>query len=101
MRAAVNEVAAGVQDWSLAEGEAADNELAAKVQAAGAAVNEADKAALIAASAPVYAAFAAQVRGGAELVSRAQALADWSPPDLMTKRRPDPCPVGPNMDPNP
>ena len=76
MRTAVNEVAAGVQDWSLAEGEAADNELVAKVEAAGAAVNEADKAAFIAASAPVYEAFAAQVPGGAELVSRAQALAD-------------------------
>lgn len=58
------------------KGEAADNELVAKVQAAGVAVNQADKAAFIAASAPVYEAFSAQVPGGADLVSRAQALAD-------------------------
>jgi TRAP-type transport system periplasmic protein len=76
VRAAVDAVAADVQDWSLEKGETADNELVAKVQAAGVAVNEADKAAFIAASAPVYEAFAAQVPGGADLVSRAQALAD-------------------------
>lgn len=73
--AAVIEVAASVQDWSLAEGENADNSLVDKVKAAGVEVNVADKAAFIAASAPVYEAFAAQVEGGAELVSRAQALA--------------------------
>ena len=76
VRTVVSEVAAEIQDWSLAEGEAADNELIDRVLAAGAEVNEADKAAFIAASAPVYAAFAAQVPGGAERVSRAQALAD-------------------------
>ena len=73
--AAVLEIAAAVQDWALAEGEKADNELVDKVKAAGVEVNVADKAAFIAASAPVYAAFAEQVAGGAELVSRAQALA--------------------------
>ncbi|WP_428929221.1 TRAP transporter substrate-binding protein [Marinibacterium sp. SX1] len=75
VKEAVTTVAAGVQDWSLAQGEAADTELVAKVEAAGMEVNEADKAAFIAASAPVYAAFAAQVDGGDALVSRAQALA--------------------------
>ena len=75
VKAAAVEVAAGVQDWSLAEGEKADNELVDKVKAAGVAVNTADKAAFIAASAPVYAAFAEQVPGGAELVAKAQALA--------------------------
>lgn len=73
--AAAAEVAASVQDWSLTEGENADNSLVDKVKAAGVEVNVADKAAFIAASAPVYEAFAAQVEGGAELVSRAQALA--------------------------
>jgi tripartite ATP-independent transporter DctP family solute receptor len=73
--AAAIEVAASVQEWSLAEGERADNELADKVKAAGVEVNVADKAAFIAASAPVYEAFAAQVEGGAALVGRAQALA--------------------------
>lgn len=73
---AVTEVAAEVQEWSLAEGEKADNELVEKVRAAGVEVNEADKAAFIAASAPVYSMFADKVSGGAELVSRAQALAN-------------------------
>ncbi|WBU62158.1 TRAP transporter substrate-binding protein (plasmid) [Paracoccus albus] len=76
VRTAAAEVAASVQDWSLAEGETADAELVEKVKAAGMEVNEADKAAFIAASAPVYEAFAAQVEGGGELVSQAQALAE-------------------------
>ena len=76
VQTAVTDVAATVQDWSLAEGETADNELVEKVRAAGVEVNEADKASFVAASAPVYEAFAAQVSGGAELVSRAQALAE-------------------------
>lgn len=75
MKTAVSEIAAEVQDWSLAEGEAADNELVEKVKAAGVEVNEADKDAFIAASAPIYEAFAAQVEGGAALVSKAQSLA--------------------------
>lgn len=76
VKAAVAEVGASVQDWSLAQGEAADNELVDKVKAAGMEVNTADKAAFIAASAPIYAAFAEQVSGGDALVSRAQALAN-------------------------
>jgi len=76
VKAAVTEIAATVQEWSLAEGEAADKALVDKVLAAGVEVNEADKAAFIAASAPVYEAFSAQVPGGAELVSKAQALAN-------------------------
>ena len=75
VKAAVAEVAAAVQEWSLAEGEKADNELVDKVKAAGMEVNVADKAAFIAASAPVYEAFSAQVPGGGDLVARAQALA--------------------------
>ena len=73
---AVQTVAAQVQDWSLAEGQAADNQLVDQVKAAGMAVNVANKAAFVAASAPVYAAFAREVSGGAELVRRAQKLAD-------------------------
>lgn len=76
VRDAVATVAATIQDWSLAEGEAADMALVDKVRAAGVAVNTADKAAFIAASAPIYDAFAAQVDGGADLVRDAQALAD-------------------------
>lgn len=76
VKRAVQTVAAQVQDWSLAEGQAADNQLVDQVKAAGMAVNVANKAAFVAASAPVYAAFAREVSGGAELVRRAQKLAD-------------------------
>lgn len=76
VKQAVTEVAASVQEWALAQGQAADDELVAKVRAAGVEINEADKAAFVAASAPVYAAFAEKVPGGDALVSRAQALAN-------------------------
>lgn len=76
VQAAATAVAASVQDWSLSQGEAADNELVDKVTAAGMEVNTADKAAFIEASAPIYASFADSVKGGDELVSRAQALAE-------------------------
>lgn len=75
VQSAVGTIAASVQDWSLAEGETADNELVDKVKAAGMEVNEADKNAFIEASAPIYKAYADQVEGGDELISRAQALA--------------------------
>ncbi|MFT7060406.1 MAG: tripartite ATP-independent transporter DctP family solute receptor, partial [Pseudorhodobacter sp.] len=75
VKTAAADVAASVQDWSLAEGLKADNELVDKIKAAGVAVNVADKQAFIDASAPVYAAFAAQVEGGGDLVTRALALA--------------------------
>ncbi|MFV0360961.1 TRAP transporter substrate-binding protein [Tropicimonas sp.] len=76
VKAAVDAVAAEVQGWSLAEGENADNQLIDRVRSAGMEINEVDKDAFIAASAPVYEAFAKQVPGGAELVSKAQALAE-------------------------
>ena len=75
VKTAVTTIAASVQDWALAEGETADNELVDKVKAAGMEINEADKNAFIEASAPIYKAFAEQVEGGDDLVSRAQALA--------------------------
>lgn len=75
VKAAVTEIAASVQEWSLAEGEKADDELVEKVAAAGVAINDADKAAFISASAPIYDAFSQEVPGGADLVARAQALA--------------------------
>lgn len=75
VKAAVSEVAPAVQEWALAEGEKADNELIEKVKAAGMEINEADKDAFIAASAPIYKAFSEKVEGGGDLVSQAQALA--------------------------
>jgi len=76
VKAAVDEVAGSVQDWALSEGEKADASLVDKMQEAGVEVNTADKSAFIAASAPVYAAFAEQVPAGAALVERAQGLAE-------------------------
>ncbi|WP_240513947.1 TRAP transporter substrate-binding protein [Paramylibacter kogurei] len=70
------DVAASIQDWSLAQGEAADNDLVEKVKAAGVEVNQADKKAFIEASAPIYAAFAEAVEGSEALVKRAQELAE-------------------------
>jgi TRAP-type C4-dicarboxylate transport system substrate-binding protein len=75
VRAAATEVAAEVQGWAFAQGETADRELLDRVVAAGVAVNEADRASFIAASAPIYAMFAERVEGGADLVAAAQALA--------------------------
>lgn len=75
VKAAVAEVAASVQDWSFAEGEKADQELLDKVKAAGVAVNEADKAAFVAASAPIYEMFSQRVPGAGDLIAKAQALA--------------------------
>lgn len=51
-----------------------DDELLAKIKAAGVKVNEADKDAFIAASKPVYDEFAAEVPAGGKLVSQAIAL---------------------------
>ncbi|WP_068109965.1 TRAP transporter substrate-binding protein [Tropicimonas marinistellae] len=75
VKSAVEEVAASVQDWALAEGEKADGELVDKMREASVEVNEADKAAFVAASAPIYEAFSAEVPGADELLSQAQALA--------------------------
>ena len=76
VRAALTECAADTQTFTYETATKMEGELLDVIKAAGVEVNEADKDAFITASAPVYEAFAAQVPGGAELVSRAQALAD-------------------------
>lgn len=52
-----------------------DQELLGKLRQAGMKVNEIDREAFVAASAPVYAAFASEVPGGEELIAKARALA--------------------------
>jgi len=52
-----------------------ETDLLEKLKSAGIEVNEADKAAFIAASKPIYDEFASTVEGGAELISTVQALA--------------------------
>ena len=51
-----------------------DNELIDKIKAAGVKVNEADKAAFVAASKPVYEEFGKEVKGSKELIDQALAL---------------------------
>jgi TRAP-type C4-dicarboxylate transport system substrate-binding protein len=55
-----------------------ETELLDVIKAAGVEVNEADKAAFVAASGPIYDAFAAQVDGAAEMIATVQSLADGS-----------------------
>lgn len=62
----------------LALAEKVDNELADKMKSAGIAVNEADKAAFVAASKAIYEEFAKQVKGGQELIDRSLGLAKGS-----------------------
>ena len=52
-----------------------DRELLRKLEDAGMEVNEADREAFVAASRPVYEAFAEEVPGGGEMIERARALA--------------------------
>ena len=55
-----------------------ETELLEVIQAAGVAVNEADKEAFIEASAPIYEAFANSVDGAADMIERIQSLASGS-----------------------
>ncbi len=55
---------------------ALEAELLAKLEEGGMQVNEADKAAFVAASTPIYETFAEEVEGGAEMIARARALAE-------------------------
>jgi tripartite ATP-independent transporter DctP family solute receptor len=62
----------------LALAEKVDNELAGKMKDSGMAVNEADKAAFVAASKAIYEEFAKQVKDGQELIDKSLALAKGS-----------------------
>lgn len=61
--------------WSRREGAAADDALLSELSAAGMEVNRADRAAFVAASAPIYEKFAAEIGGGQALVDAALATA--------------------------
>jgi len=63
-------------NFSLAE--RLDNDLLNKMKQSGIAVNEADKNAFIAASKTIYQEFAKEVKGGQQLIDKAQALAKGS-----------------------
>lgn len=67
-----------LEAWARDKGEEADTALKDKLVAAGMSYNEADRAAFVAASKPIYDAFAAEVKGGQALIDDAIALASGS-----------------------
>jgi TRAP-type transport system periplasmic protein len=73
---AVLEAGQEVQGWTYDTAAKLDTDLKQKLIDGGMEFNQADREAFVAASAPVYDQFAAEVEGGAELVEQALALAD-------------------------
>ncbi|ALM50895.1 TRAP transporter substrate-binding protein [Halomonas huangheensis] len=74
---AIAEVAAETQTWALAKGNELDNELVTSLEEEGGMnVNHVDRDAFVAASQPVYEAYAEEVDGGQELIDRAMSLAE-------------------------
>ncbi len=74
VRKALVETAVEMEPVALQIAEKLDNELLDKIKAAGVQVNEADKAAFVAASKPIYEQFAKEVPGGQQLIDRSLAL---------------------------
>lgn len=66
------------QDFTYAKAASLETELLAVIKDAGVEVNEADKDAFVAASKPIYEAFAAEVSGGQDLIDTVLGLADGS-----------------------
>lgn len=65
-------------EWVYNKAAEMENDLLGKIEAAGVAVNEADKAAFVAASKAIYDEFSSTVEGGPELVEALQKLAPKS-----------------------
>jgi tripartite ATP-independent transporter DctP family solute receptor len=78
VRKIVEDELAASESVILALAEKLDNELLAKMKTTGIAVNEADKAAFVAASKAVYEEFAKQVPGGQGLIDKALSLSKGS-----------------------
>lgn len=74
VRKVLEETAAEMEPVALDLAAKLDDDLLGKLKAAGMEVNEADKAAFIEASKPVYAEFAKEVPGGQELIDKSLAL---------------------------
>jgi tripartite ATP-independent transporter DctP family solute receptor len=70
----LKDTAVEMQPVALKYGAEFDTDLLAKLKKAGMKVNEADKAAFVKASKPIYAEFAKEVNGGKELIDEAMAL---------------------------
>jgi tripartite ATP-independent transporter DctP family solute receptor len=74
VRKVLESTAKEMQPVVYAIAEKDDNELIGTIKAAGVKVNEADKAAFVAASKPVYEEFGKEVKGSKELIDQALAL---------------------------
>ncbi|MBI1988135.1 MAG: TRAP transporter substrate-binding protein [Betaproteobacteria bacterium] len=75
VRKVLEDTAKGMQSFVYATAEKDENELLGKIKAAGVQVNEADKAAFVAASKAVYEEFGKEVKGSKELIDKALSLA--------------------------
>jgi tripartite ATP-independent transporter DctP family solute receptor len=78
VRKVLEDTAKEVEPDVLALAEKLDNELGAKMKTAGIAINDADKAAFVAASKDIYEEFSKQVRTGKELIDKAMGLSKGS-----------------------
>ncbi len=72
------ETALELEGWARAKGEEADTKLMESLVAGGMEYNEADRASFVAASKPIYDAFAQEVKGGDAMIEKAIALASGS-----------------------
>jgi TRAP-type transport system periplasmic protein len=75
VRKVLEDTAKEMQAFVYAAAEKDDSELIGKIKAAGVQINEADKAAFVAASKAVYEEFGKEVKGSKELIDKALALA--------------------------
>jgi tripartite ATP-independent transporter DctP family solute receptor len=75
VRTALESIAKDMQAYVYQTAEKDDSDLIGKIKSAGVQVNEADKAAFVAASKTVYTEFGKEVKGSKELIDKALALA--------------------------
>ena len=78
IRSVLEETARELEVWARAKGAEGDDALRQKLIDAGMAYNEADRGAFVAASKPIYDAFATEVSGGQAMVDKAISLASGS-----------------------
>ena len=78
IRKVLEDTAREMSAWARAEGVKADDALRQKLVDAGMEYNEADRAAFVEASKPIYEAFAAEVEGGQAMIDKAISLAGGS-----------------------
>ena len=78
IRKVLEDTAREMSAWARTKGAAADDALREKLVGAGMKYNEADRAAFVKASQPIYKAFAAEVDGGQAMIDKAISLAGGS-----------------------